>query len=139
MFMLEKVQYGVVTENTKVIFRSESAKFFIFFQMSREMWEFDEDGDLFYEKALQGFLPELFSNWSLIGVNHLVSIVLFTRVYFEDLSADDVGSHPSICIDHRFLAFFTVSAAHGFTLFLPLISSSLNQRKILPGFLQGCH
>jgi len=106
---VEKMSCGVVTENTKLVFRSESAKFFIYFQMSREMWEFDEDGDLFYEKALEGFLPELFSNWSLIGVNHLVSIVLFTRVNFEDLSPEDLSSHPAISVDNRFpfLLFFS--------------------------------
>ena len=45
---------GLVTKDTKIILRSESAKYFIFLQMSREMWEFDEDGELYYEKAFQG-------------------------------------------------------------------------------------
>jgi hypothetical protein len=41
---------GYVQEDTRCIFRSESAKFFIFIQMSKEMWEFDEDGEMFLEK-----------------------------------------------------------------------------------------
>lgn len=41
---------GYVQEDTRTIFRSETAKFFIFIQMSKEMWEFDEDGEMFLEK-----------------------------------------------------------------------------------------
>ncbi len=52
--MTEKVRSGIVTKDTKIIFRSESAKYFLFLQMSQEMWEFDEDGDLYYEKAVHG-------------------------------------------------------------------------------------
>jgi len=73
---------GIVTENTKTIFRSESAKFIIFLQMSQEMWDFDKDGELFYEKAVGGFLPDLFDRWNQAKVSHVVSIVLFTRLYF---------------------------------------------------------
>ncbi|RKO94999.1 hypothetical protein CAUPRSCDRAFT_9467, partial [Caulochytrium protostelioides] len=32
---------GLVTRETKVIYRSESAKFILFLQLCREMWEFD--------------------------------------------------------------------------------------------------
>ncbi|RIA87584.1 hypothetical protein C1645_827583 [Glomus cerebriforme] len=80
----EQVSCGYVTENTKPIFRSESAKLFIFVQMSREMWEFDEDGELYYEKAIDGFFTELFQRWKDLGTNHVVSIVLFSRVYYEN-------------------------------------------------------
>ena len=100
--MLEKTMCGLVTEGTKIIFRSESAKYFLFFQMSREMWEFDEDGDLYFEKAVHGFLPELFSNWSAIGVTHIVSVVLFSRIYYDDLTEQDFAEHPGISVDHRF-------------------------------------
>ncbi|CAI2165990.1 19881_t:CDS:2 [Funneliformis geosporum] len=81
---------GYITENTKPIFRSESAKLFIFIQMSREMWEFDEDGELYYEKAIDGFFTELFQRWKDLGTNHVVSIVLFTRAFYEyeDLTND---------------------------------------------------
>lgn len=43
---------GLITENTKFIFRSRSANIFLFFQMSREMWEFADDGELYFEKAV---------------------------------------------------------------------------------------
>ena len=50
----KEVECGLVTENTKTVFRSESAKYHVFLQMSREMWEFDEDGELYLERAMQG-------------------------------------------------------------------------------------
>jgi hypothetical protein len=50
----QEVECGVVTDSTKTVFRSESAKFHVFLQMSREMWEFDEDGEVHFEKALHG-------------------------------------------------------------------------------------
>lgn len=54
---------GQVSPNTKVIFRSESAKYFIFLQLSREMLELDENGELYFDKAIFGFLPELFHRY----------------------------------------------------------------------------
>lgn len=80
----EQALCGYVTGNTKPIFRSESAKLFIFLQMSREMWEFDEDGELYYEKAIDGFFTELFQRWKDLSTNHVVSIVLFSRVYYDE-------------------------------------------------------
>ena len=32
--------------------------------MSREMWEFDVNGEMYYEKAID-FLGELFTNWKV--------------------------------------------------------------------------
>ncbi|KAI8613277.1 hypothetical protein BC830DRAFT_1193049 [Chytriomyces sp. MP71] len=71
-----------ITESTKLVFRSHSAKFFIFIQMSREMWDFEKDGELFFEKCVHGFLPNLFLVWKKAATNHVVSIVLFSRIYY---------------------------------------------------------
>lgn len=79
----EQMTSGYITETTRMIFRSASAKYFLFIQMSREMWEFDEDGELYFEKAVSNFLPHLFTRWKDEGTNHVVSIVLFTRVFYE--------------------------------------------------------
>lgn len=51
--------------------------------MCREMWEFDEDGELYYEKALQGFIPELLKRWRSVSTNHVISVTLFSRVYYD--------------------------------------------------------
>jgi hypothetical protein len=50
------VASGCITENTKFIFRSRSAKMILFFQMSKEMWDFADDGDLYFEKAVSFLL-----------------------------------------------------------------------------------
>lgn len=62
----EKVASGILTEDTKVVYRSASSMVYLFIQMSCEMWEFDINGDLYFEKAIDGFLPELFSKWKVL-------------------------------------------------------------------------
>lgn len=88
-----QVKSGVVSQNTRLVFRSESAKYFIFIQISKEMMEFDENGDVYYEKGTQGFLPELFDRWKRLGTNHVVSVVLFARLIYRErpvaAAADD--------------------------------------------------
>ncbi len=37
----------------------------IFLQMSKEMWDFDHHGDTYYEKAVDGFLFDLFTRWKV--------------------------------------------------------------------------
>ena len=73
--------------STKPIFRSESARYVLFIQMSKEMWDFDAEGsgEIMFDKVISGFLPELFRRWQELKVRHLVSIVLFTRMVYEDI------------------------------------------------------
>ena len=75
---------------TKPIFRSESARYVLFIQMSKEMWDFDAEGsgEIMFDKVISGFLPELFRRWQELKVRHLVSIVLFTRMVYEDTRDD---------------------------------------------------
>ena len=74
------------------------------------MFDFDEDGERYYEKALygqsftsaminpatdrslttfdrsryhSGFLPELFQRWKDAQANHVVTIILFARVFYN--------------------------------------------------------
>lgn len=84
-----KVPSAYFHASTKPIFRSESARYVLFIQMSREMWDFDADGtgEIMFDKVINGFLPELFKRWQLLKVKHLVSIVLFTRLIYEDRPA----------------------------------------------------
>ncbi|SPO24788.1 probable Vacuolar membrane-associated protein IML1 [Ustilago trichophora] len=80
----KKVTSGYVSASTKAIFRSESAKYNLFIQLSREMWEFDEDGEIYYEKALQGFIPELLRRWKSVPTNHILTVILFARVHYDE-------------------------------------------------------
>ena len=70
-----------VSSRTRPIFRSESSQFLLLVQMAAELWEFEEDGELMYHKCVDGYLPQLFDKWRLTGARHLVTIVLFARVY----------------------------------------------------------
>lgn len=48
----ENVTCGYVGEKTRLVFRSQSAMCLIYIQMSREMWEFDVNGEMYHEKAI---------------------------------------------------------------------------------------
>ncbi|KAN0069046.1 Protein of unknown function (DUF3608) domain containing protein [Elaphomyces granulatus] len=90
----KKVLSGYFAPGTIPVFRSESVKYVLFIQMSREMWDFDSEGtgDILFSRVINGFLPELFKRWANIDAKHLVTVVLFTRVEY-DLVAD-LSSSP---------------------------------------------
>jgi hypothetical protein len=94
-----KVQSAFFSTNTKPIFRSESARYVLFIQMSREMWDFDSEGsgEIMFNKVVNGFLPALFKKWASLKAKHLVSIVLFTRVEYDTGIASELatGAHDS--------------------------------------------
>ncbi|OJJ30640.1 hypothetical protein ASPWEDRAFT_46257 [Aspergillus wentii DTO 134E9] len=81
----KKVLSGYFSPHTIPVFRSESAKYVLFIQMSREMWDFDSEGtgDILFSRVINGFLPELFKRWVNSDARHLVTIVLFTRVEYD--------------------------------------------------------
>jgi hypothetical protein len=58
----------------QVTFRSMTAQVNIFIQMSCEMWEFDNYGDLYFEKTVDGCLVDLFNNWK---------VCIFPHMYFK--------------------------------------------------------
>lgn len=90
-----KVQSAFFGRNTRPIFRSESARYVLFIQMAREMWDFDSDGsgEIMFNKVVNGFLPALFKKWQALKVKHLVSIVLFARVEYDlGLSTELAGA-----------------------------------------------
>src|SRR5699024_2634011 len=81
----KKVLSGYFSPRTIPVFRSEAAKYVLFIQMSREMWDFDSEGtgDILFSRVINGFLPELFKRWASSEARHLVTIVLFTRVEYD--------------------------------------------------------
>jgi hypothetical protein len=86
--MPSKVSSAYVTPSTKAIYRSLSAKVTIFIQVCRELWEFSGDGERYYEKIVHSFLPALFTKWRDAGTNHTVTIVLISRVFYEESEVD---------------------------------------------------
>jgi hypothetical protein len=63
-----RVASGYVNEDTKLVYRSASSMVYLFLQMSSEMWDFDINGDLYFEKAVNGFLSDLFDKWKVIAI-----------------------------------------------------------------------
>lgn len=84
---------GYFSPMTKPIFRSESARYVLFIQMSKEMWDFDAEGagEIMFNKVVNGFLPDLFKRWMRINARHLVTIILFTRMTYDGEPSTD---HP---------------------------------------------
>ena len=94
-----KVQSAFFHPSTKPVFRSESARYVLFIQMSKEMWQFDAEGsgEIMFDKVINGFLPELFQRWHELKVRHLVSIVLFTRMIYEEHTGSETGVSKFEC------------------------------------------
>lgn len=76
----KKVFSAYVGENTRVVFRSESARLVVFIQISLEMWHFEESGQQMFYKLVNSLFPKVFKRWKKLGTHHLISIVLFTSV-----------------------------------------------------------
>ncbi|XP_066459689.1 GATOR1 complex protein DEPDC5 isoform X1 [Eleutherodactylus coqui] len=101
----EKVTCGYISEDTRVVFRSTSAMVYIFIQMSCEMWDFDIYGDLYFEKAVNGFLADLFNKWKEKNCSHEITVVLFSRTFYDAKSLDEFPeahrNNATILQDHK--------------------------------------
>ena len=92
------ISNGLITEKTKIVWRSRSARYFILIQMSEEMFSFAaEDGDIYFEKAVN-FLSTLFEKWKTEGYAHILSVIFFSRTRFKNqpeemkgVMQDDLG------------------------------------------------
>ncbi|EAT83858.2 hypothetical protein SNOG_08690 [Parastagonospora nodorum SN15] len=91
------VHSGYFSPRTRPVFRSESARYVLFLQMSKEMWDFDAEGagEIMFNKVVGGFLPDLFKRWLRINARHLVTIILFTRMEYDgEVSTERSTSTP---------------------------------------------
>ncbi|DAZ98946.1 TPA: LOW QUALITY PROTEIN: hypothetical protein N0F65_001385 [Lagenidium giganteum] len=79
----QSLMCGVVGADTKLIVRSRSSRLFWLVQMSTEMWEFAPDGELYYEKLLTRLLRVLVHKWNENSVSHSVTIIAFSRSYYD--------------------------------------------------------
>lgn len=96
---------GYFSSTTKPVFRSESARYVLFIQMSKEMWDFDAEGagETMFNKVVNGFLPDLFKRWLKINARHLVTIILFTRMQYDPVSTakQPIDTTDSDSFDNR--------------------------------------
>ncbi|XP_076800550.1 GATOR1 complex protein DEPDC5-like isoform X1 [Clavelina lepadiformis] len=84
-----KVKFGYISDNTNFVLRSFTAEVYVFIQMSSEMWEFDAYGYLQFERAVNGFLKALFTQWKNKKCCHELTLVLFSRTFYETQSIED--------------------------------------------------
>lgn len=71
------------------------------------MWQYDSYGDLYFEKAVSGFLNDLFKNWKNADCCHDVTIVMFSRTFYEAQSIGEICLvQCKICLDVIGLFYF---------------------------------
>jgi len=80
---------GIITEQTKITFRSRSARLIWLVQMSAEMWEYsspyerdkeESRCETYFDKWI-AFLHRLFAQWKDLEVTHSLTIVFFSRTF----------------------------------------------------------
>lgn len=81
----KKVVSAYVGQKTKIIYRSESAKLIFLVQLSREMWHFEENGEIMFHKLVNTLFPKIFKKWRDKSTHHSITIVLFTSVDLTDI------------------------------------------------------
>jgi Vacuolar membrane-associated protein Iml1 len=59
---------------------------YLFVQMSSEMWDFDIHGDLYFEKAINGFLTDLMQKWKVCSIL-LWFFLVSKRLIYRKLAA----------------------------------------------------
>uniref|UniRef100_A0A8C3KP61 DEP domain-containing protein n=1 Tax=Calidris pygmaea TaxID=425635 RepID=A0A8C3KP61_9CHAR len=86
----EKVTCGYISEDTRVRIQGFSCN--VYFA-----------GDLYFEKAVNGFLADLFTKWKEKNCSHEVTVVLFSRTFYEAKSIDEFPEthRASIRQDHE--------------------------------------
>ena len=82
-----EVTSGLVQSFTKVNFRSRSARILWMVQLSKEMWDFANDGDIFFEKAMKTFFQPCFERWQNMKAKHCLTVIYYTRTIFHEHSA----------------------------------------------------
>ena len=75
---------GIINERTHFIFRSRSTRIMWLVQISKEMYECDQNNDLYFEKFLSKFVDPLLDQWKSLGVSHLLSVIFFARTLYPE-------------------------------------------------------
>lgn len=93
---------GYIGPNTSIIFRSESAKLVFLVQLAREMWHFEENGEVMFHKLVNSLFPKIFKKWRTNNSHHSITIVLFTSVDLTQTPWISLGGgeRPSNCKDY---------------------------------------
>ncbi|OQR87620.1 vacuolar membrane-associated protein [Achlya hypogyna] len=87
VFENENVTSGVLTDKTCFVYRSKSSRVFWLVQVSPEMWDMANDGDLYAEELLR-IASVLFAKWQALHVSHSLTIILFARTLYDSEPAE---------------------------------------------------
>ena len=82
-----RVPSALFSKTSRPIFRSTAARFIFGIQVSKEMFEFDDElsNSVQWSKAMD-FIFSLLERWSIKKTNHMLSIMLFTRLQTTEVS-----------------------------------------------------
>lgn len=75
---------GVISQKTKLIYRTGNCKYTILFELSKETFELDINQETYVEKAVQ-FMSSLNSRNGMFQNNHKFDILLFGRLYYPQV------------------------------------------------------
>ncbi|RHY00816.1 hypothetical protein DYB36_005826 [Aphanomyces astaci] len=79
----DNVLCGVMGTDTKLILRSRSSRIFWLVHMSPEMWDFADDGEMYFEKLIHRFVRSLVVKWQEASVGHSVTVLMFSRSFYD--------------------------------------------------------
>lgn len=81
----EPITSAYIGADTNIVYRSESARLMVLIQLSREMWNFQETGEIMFHKLVNSLLPEIFKRWRQRDTHHSITITLFASVDITDI------------------------------------------------------
>ncbi|KAG5421811.1 IML1 [Candida metapsilosis] len=110
----KKVFSGYINKETKIIYRSESAKLTVLIQLAREMWNFEENGEIMFHKLVNNLFPKIFRRWRDKGTHHSITIVLFTSMDLTNVPWTNLlpGERPSQRRDYYRVVVDQVNIVH---------------------------
>ncbi|GJD10841.1 DEP domain-containing protein [Galdieria sulphuraria] len=88
-----QVKSGLIGHETKFNFRSQSAKIVWLIEFSKELWEETMDGRLYFELVVE-LMERILERWNSDGLRHILSIVVFSRVFYNNLWEAGFSSKP---------------------------------------------
>eukprot|EP00871_Galdieria_phlegrea_P002213 jgi/Galph1/2993/GphlegSOOS_G1695.1 len=98
----QPVESGLVSHETNFNFRSQSAKIIWLVEFSKELWEETSDGRLYFELMLE-FIERILKQWNEKNLTHLLTIIVFCRVFYKDHRMMAARKKRHEISDHTFL------------------------------------
>lgn len=129
----QKLFSGYIGENTKIIFRSESARLVFLIQITDEMWHFDETGEQLFQKMINSYFPKIFKRWKKIDTHHSITIAFAISMSLSDLSYKNLkpGVKLKNSIDNYRIVVDQIGITHWVDIMETLTNEFVNIRKDL--------